>query len=363
MRNLPHKVTGDDLTADEFNDIPEEEENLITSTGQALTAGDLYQIAKAVAMYSSVGDFYVDSGSANAYVLTAVSPLQAPHQYMDGMRVRFRISHTNTGSATINVNTLGVKAIVKEDGVSPLGEGDLPIGEHGELIFHADINSFELYSHKYQDQGFITGDNVWTDNSGFRAGWIWIDNSYFTTIGSVTSGANIRANADCENLFKLYWTYPDAECHVIGGRGVSAAADWTSNKQITIPDKFMRVFAVWDRQHIVHAGSIVGAATNALTDASFNAPHSHTYADPGHSHYVSDPSHVHTYSNNTGYYAVGGGSPPAAAGLIMSSNTGNNVTGVSLGTSPTAITISSSGSGSAFSIMQPTIYTNLYIKL
>ena len=29
MRNIAHKATGSDLTADEFNDIPAEEENII----------------------------------------------------------------------------------------------------------------------------------------------------------------------------------------------------------------------------------------------------------------------------------------------------------------------------------------------
>lgn len=66
------------------------------------------------------------------------------------------------------------------------------------------------------------------------AGWVRVNGA---TIGSATSGALERANADCENLFTLLWTYyADAVCAVSGGRGASAAADWAANKTITLPD-------------------------------------------------------------------------------------------------------------------------------
>jgi hypothetical protein len=330
MRNIPHKVTGDDLTADEFNDIPEEEENLVTSSGQTLTAGDLYQIAKSVAMYVAVGDFYVDSGTANNYILTAVSPLQAPHQYMDGFRVRFRIGNTNTGASTINVNSLGIKAIVKEDGITPLGAGDLPAGEHGELIFHADIDSFELYSHKYQDNTLTTGDNLWSDNSADKAGWIRVNDNTKTRIGDASSGAtsSIRANADCEQLFKLYWNgRSDTDCPVIGGRGATADADWLAHKQITIPDSFRRVFAAHDINDTLRIGQIEGAKTHVLSTGEL-ASHPHNYA-------------IVRYINRG---IGGGGQTPFAESTNLAA------------TDP-------AGSSTAHNNMQPTVYKNLYIKL
>lgn len=81
---------------------------------------------------------------------------------------------------------------------------------------------------------FQTGDPLWLPRSGIRAGWVRMN---ARTIGSSTSGATERANADCQNLFLELWNdYPDAKCPVLGGRGVNAAADWGANKQITIPD-------------------------------------------------------------------------------------------------------------------------------
>lgn len=144
MRNIPTKSTGDSLSAAEFNDIPGEEENLITDTSQSLTDADLHQMSKAMSIYAAAGDFYTDSGSGNTYTLTRVAPLQAPIQYIDGMSVRFRISHTNTGAAQVNVNSLGLKNILRSDRVSPINPGDLPINQHANLIFHSDVNAFTM---------------------------------------------------------------------------------------------------------------------------------------------------------------------------------------------------------------------------
>lgn len=55
------------------------------------------------------------------------------------------------------------------------------------------------------------------------------------TIGSATSGATERANADCQELFEYLWT-EDANLSVSTGRGASAAADWAANKTIALPD-------------------------------------------------------------------------------------------------------------------------------
>lgn len=350
MRNIPHKVTGDDLTADEFNDIPEEEENLVTSSGQTLSAGDLYQIAKAVATYAAWGDFYVDSGAANAYVLTPTSPLQAPIQYADGMRVRFRISHTNTGPVTINVNALGVKAIVKEDGVTPIGAGDLPAGEHGEVIFHADIDAFELYSHKYEDQTFSTGDNLWSDNSAPKVGWILVNNSTLTTIGDASSASTIRANDDCQELFTLYWGYDAVDCPIytsVGGdstRGATALDDWNDHKRMSIPSAFRRTFAAHDVNDSLRIGQVEGAKTHALVEVE-NGPHNHVISDPGHTHphnavFRSAPKQIH-YSDND---------------VLSTGPATINVAGTGIGTLV-------AGAGLPHNIVQPTIYKNLFIKL
>jgi hypothetical protein len=54
------------------------------------------------------------------------------------------------------------------------------------------------------------------------------------TIGSATSGATERPNADCQALFLYLWT--DFSLVVSSGRGATAAGDWAANKQLTLPD-------------------------------------------------------------------------------------------------------------------------------
>lgn len=82
---------------------------------------------------------------------------------------------------------------------------------------------------------FQTGDCLWLDVQGTRTGWVR-DNG--RSIGSATSSATERANADTSSLFAYLWnTFSNTICPVSGGRGANAAADFAANKNITLPDK------------------------------------------------------------------------------------------------------------------------------
>ena len=54
------------------------------------------------------------------------------------------------------------------------------------------------------------------------------------TIGSATSGATERANADTQSLYEELW--PFANIGVTGGKGASAAADFAANKPLVLPN-------------------------------------------------------------------------------------------------------------------------------
>jgi hypothetical protein len=87
------------------------------------------------------------------------------------------------------------------------------------------------------------------------------------TIGSATSGATERANADCQELFEYLWT-EDANLTVSTGRGATAAADWAANKTIALPDWRGRALAFLDDMGNSAAGrltaSYFGAAATTL---------------------------------------------------------------------------------------------------
>ncbi len=116
MSNFPGgKVDGiSQLGADEWNQTVGLN-NLMQSTGQTPVTTDLNQISKASAQYGA-GNFFSDSGTANAYVLSPIGSMQTPASYFDGMEVRFRPSSNSTTASTINVNSLGVKNIKLANG-------------------------------------------------------------------------------------------------------------------------------------------------------------------------------------------------------------------------------------------------------
>lgn len=143
MRDIPNKNPGDEFFAAECTDMFSEEENLITDTGITLSAADLRQMSKSVANYVSRGDYYTDSGTANAYVLSKIGSIQAPTGYQLGMRVRFEPTNTSTGPSTVNVASLGVKTIVDSLG-QPLVGSEILANSEIELTY--DGTNFRLTS-------------------------------------------------------------------------------------------------------------------------------------------------------------------------------------------------------------------------
>ena len=119
MQDLNDKITGGTLTADEWNEIPSEIQNVIEALGITLSGADLGQLNKAIAGYASHGDYYTESGVADAYVLAPTVSKTVPPSYTAGFRVRFIAGNVNTGSSTINVGGLGVKSIKDLSGNDP----------------------------------------------------------------------------------------------------------------------------------------------------------------------------------------------------------------------------------------------------
>lgn len=79
-----------------------------------------------------------------------------------------------------------------------------------------------------------TGDFKWRPVNTTLSGWVRANGR---TIGSATSGATERANADCEDLFLFLWNnLANGQAAVSSGRGASAAADFAANKTIAVPD-------------------------------------------------------------------------------------------------------------------------------
>lgn len=199
------------------------------------------------------------------------------------------------------------------------------------------------------------------------------------TIGSASSGAAERANADCEDLFIFLWDN-DVNLSVSGGRGGTATGDWSANKAIALPDWRGRGPVAPDSFGNSASGRITdaelgadsdllgaagGDATHALTTAQL-AAHNHTVniTDPGHRHFVASEDNVSTP-----------GAPTNANQVAYIGNTGDEKYSFQRGTSDATIARSSSattgitaasvnnGSGDPHNNLQPSIIVPFFIKL
>lgn len=225
---------------------------------------------------------------------------------------------------------------------------------------------------------FSTGDELWKKIGGTRVGWV---RQNALTIGSATSGASERANADCNALFLYLWNnYPNTKCPVVGGRGGSAAADWAANKQITLPD--MRGFgnAGKDGMGAARANRIAdtdvtsGGTDTGDTDAAFGG------ADVVAIGQANLPnigvSFSGTQISNLGFTATinqtslgggGVGSPQTgygtgAGGALKVANF-TPAGGLIIGANTPSAGVTQLGSGTNLPIMNPFVLGTWYIKL
>ena len=110
------------LPAASFNNLALELENAVTKSGITLdtlgSSTSVEMLAQAITRASQGGYSYQDSGTADAYVLTAIGSFKQPSAYFDGQVVLFKAGNNNTGVSTINVASIGVTDLKDKDGVA-----------------------------------------------------------------------------------------------------------------------------------------------------------------------------------------------------------------------------------------------------
>jgi hypothetical protein len=138
------KIDGNTVGASEWNQLADVD-NFVISSGQTPSTSNLEQLGIGSARYSSGGQFFTDSGTANAYVLSPVSPFKSPvssgagEGYFNGMIIRFRAGNANSGASTVNVNSAGVKNLKKADGTD-VATGDILTTR--DVVFRYDGTNF-----------------------------------------------------------------------------------------------------------------------------------------------------------------------------------------------------------------------------
>ncbi|MGJ5022330.1 hypothetical protein [Bradyrhizobium oligotrophicum] len=209
---------------------------------------------------------------------------------------------------------------------------------------------------------FATGDVKSVYGTGTISGWVRMNGR---TIGSATSGASERANADTNALFTFLWN-ADASLAVSGGRGASAAADWSANKTIALPDLRGRAMAGMDDMGNSDGNRLTNSAltacrlslgcaggTSTQTLITANLP---PYTPAGSVSVSSTPVNVLQGSPTT--QLTSGGSGAQFYGVTPGTQSTSSIASTgSLSGTPQG------GTSTAFSLMQPTMLITFYIKL
>ncbi len=233
-----------------------------------------------------------------------------------------------------------------------------------------------------------TGDIKIRYSTGALSGFVRMNGR---TIGSATSGATERANADTQALFEYLWA-TDSTLAVSGGRGATANADWLANKTLTPADMRGRLIGGMDGMGNSRANNITtatcpqpdtlgGAGGSQLkTIGVANLP-AYTLSSTlgilntlilSNTLSLSDLGHTHTLNNGTGVtHSSSFGAGAGTTGGTNSDITANaNTTGISLNggvalTGGVSLTgsVTSGGSGNDFGILPPVMLFTVYIKL
>jgi len=157
MAKYDDKVTGNSVDATEYNQVVRPLKNMITSGGQSVVDGQNNQVGKSVANYAAGSNFFTDSGSGTAYVLSKVSTFNEPTVYTTGFQARFKAGNTNTASATINIETIGVKTLKKLNAS----------GSKSNLV-SGDIIQNRYYKCTYDGTDFILFEDVLNSANNIR---------------------------------------------------------------------------------------------------------------------------------------------------------------------------------------------------
>ncbi|WP_156462619.1 hypothetical protein [Rhizobium sp. Leaf262] len=106
--------------------------------------------------WNRINSFYTTTGTTSALILTMQV---APAGYVKGERLAFFSSQSNTGAMTLNVNGLGAKSILQQDGAA-LAPGQIVAGSATTVIYDGAAFRLENYASNPKFSGTVSADAV-----------------------------------------------------------------------------------------------------------------------------------------------------------------------------------------------------------
>lgn len=221
--------------------------------------------------------------------------------------------------------------------------------------------------------GVATGVILDYVGSSLPTGYVWPNGQ---TIGSASSLATGRANADTANLFTLLWnSWADAQAPVLpGGRGATAAADFAANKTIALPDLRGRVVAALDNLGGASAASRLTSTTmtpdgttRGATGGTQTSTAATTSTGTGSGTIAGTTSGTLTVTGyvvtNVKGVGISAGETAAPGNDTLSLQAGTASGSLTVSGTCTVSTISVSGTSAAFSVLNPTLAMSKILKL
>jgi microcystin-dependent protein len=310
------------------------------------------------------------TNTANAYSLTYDVP---PAAYEKGEFFSFFINATNTGAATININGLGSRDLIQNDG-TPLKAGDLVSGSPQTATY--DGSKFRLLAPTanptlgtvnvttaltvnalpvFTTANDGTGSGLDSDKLDGQEGVWYQARANHTGTQDVATIVGLQALLDAivpagTVIHVAGSTVPTGYLAAAGGLGsrttharLFAAIGTTygvgdGTTTFGLPDLRGEFIRGLDSGRNVDTGRTLGSA-----QTSQNLAHNHTITDPGHNHSISDPGHFHY----VGASYIGSGNSSNGGYINNSPNTGayssTSTTGISNLAATTGITIANNG--------------------
>lgn len=248
-------------------------------------------------------------------------------------------------------------------------QANLPMGGNKVTGAADPTVSTDLATKNYVDTTtssfFSTGDVKLTIKSVADAGWVLFDDG---TIGSATSGASSRANADTQALFTLIFNNIIdvwAPIFTSGGGATtraaqsSAAAAWTANCRISLTKVLGRALGVAGNNGTPGtAGTWLTGQTTGLETHTLSTPEIPVLSATGLVASSNSTSVV-----NGGVFGGTGQSTLSITGGGNPAVVGSSAIAVNTTTTTTISGTINAGGGSAFGIMQPISFLRAMIKL
>lgn len=214
MKTIPTQTDGQtSLAGADFNQIPDELETIITSSGQTLDGNTTNQASRAISNIAMNATFYTDSGSANNITLTNTNnPVIT--SLRDGMQIIFKAAATNTGATTLDLASLGAKSVVDFYGVALAG-GYIQSGVIYSGLYDSTADNFKVSKYKapyFYDNStaqklFFNSDNTIGVNTSLNPSSI-SDKGYINLLAESTflDCVNIKSLREGGTIFTIWQT-------------------------------------------------------------------------------------------------------------------------------------------------------------